>query len=57
MDIDTADEIAKDQLGVRHVYQAHSQLGTSSRRTTETVSENINKFEMREMAYLSLLRC
>lgn len=45
MDIDTADEIA-DQLGEvsDHVYRAHSQLETSSKKNNETVQRNINKF-------------
>ena len=45
MDIDTADEIA-DQLGEvsNHVYRAHSQLETSSRKNNETVQRNIKKF-------------
>jgi len=45
MDIDTADEIA-DQLGEvsNHVYRAHSQLESSSRKNNQRVQRNLKKF-------------
>jgi len=58
MDIDTADEIA-DQLGEvsDHVYRAHSQLETSSKKNNETVQRNINKFGKCENGVLVSPRC